>query len=87
LGFTGCRQGDACSGRKRICTYSDLGVRLQGKCSQLGLLFISGGKRDGVLRANAQRELLAAGGDTGDGLEACLQMCYGPRGGYAPLGR
>jgi hypothetical protein len=63
---------------KGMSTYGDFGIGLQGKCSKLRLLFISGGKRDGILRANAQCELLAPGGDTGDGLEAGLEMGYGP---------
>jgi hypothetical protein len=63
---------------KRGTTYGDFGIRLQWECSQLRLFLIGGGKGHGILRANTKCELLAAGGHTGDGLEACLEVGYGP---------
>jgi hypothetical protein len=51
---------------------------LQWEGSKLRLFLIGGGKGHGILRANTERELLAARGHTGDGLEARLEMGYGP---------
>lgn len=64
--------------RRKRPAYCDLGIRLQRKGSQLGALFIGGSDGDGMLRADAQGELLARGGDSGDGLQARLEMRYGP---------
>lgn len=66
-------------------TYGNLGVGLQGKCSKLRLVLVGGGDGHGLLGANTQRELLARRGYTGDGLEACFELGYGPRRGDAAL--
>lgn len=67
-----------CSMGRGQGTYGDLRIRLQREGRELRLLVVCGGDGDAWLRAHAQGELLAAGRNTGDGLEASLEVRYGP---------
>ena len=72
---------------KHRSTYDELGVRLQGKGGELGGVLVPGSNGSCILRAEAQRELLAAGGDARDGLQTGLELGNGPRRGNAALRR
>lgn len=76
-------QGEAM--RERRSTYGDLRIRLQWERSEARLLFVGRREGDGILRSNAQGQLLAAGWDAGNGLQTRLEMGEGPCRGDAPL--
>lgn len=74
----GWREDSDIKPRREVATYSDFRIRLQRKRRKLCLLLVRCSDSDGILRADSQRELLAAHRDTCDGLEARLEVRYAP---------
>lgn len=60
------------------CTYGDLRILLKWEGRELCVVLVGGRYGNSVLRTHAQRELLAARRDAGDGLEARFKVRYAP---------
>lgn len=67
-----------CNERERRSTYGDLRIWLQRERGEARVLLVGGAEGDGILGAHTQGQLLAAGWDAGNGLQARLEMRNGP---------